>query len=343
MNNLIIKKLSDSGQFDEKFTDGLSDVLLQTEKELERTCSLENRKLEAELKRIVSSGGKRLRPILALLGYKIGKNEEYPIVPAMCGIELVHTASLIHDDVVDKAQLRRGVPTINSECGDSFAVQAGDYLLAKAVPLLNVYENLDFDDFFAETARGMCLAEFSQIDSLFKCDERSLEKYFLQIKRKTAGLIASAVSVGAAAAKADQKTVDVLKLYGEKIGFAFQIKDDVLDYADNKAFGKKSGQDIKRGIFTLPLLYALNAANARKNSEKGIANKMRNIASSANKTNEEIKELLDFVKSTKACEMAQEDVIRFSNEAKEAIACIEDSDSKLALEIIAESLAVRSI
>lgn len=343
MNNLIVKNLSDSGWFGEKFINGLSDTVSRMEKELERLCSSENRQLDTELKRIVSGGGKRLRPILALLGYKIGKNVEYPIIPAMCGIELVHTASLIHDDVVDKAGIRRGIPTINAECGDFFAVQAGDYLLAKSVPLLKFYEGLKFDDFFADTARGMCLAEFSQIDSLFKYNEDSLEKYFRQIKRKTAQLIASSVSVGAVIAKADESTVEALRTYGEKIGYAFQIKDDVLDYANNEEFGKKSGQDLKRGIFTLPLLYALRGTQAGRCSEPGLINRMRNIAASVNKTNEDIKELFDFVKDANAAEMAQEDVLRFSSEAKDAIADIEDSDAKLALEIIAESLAVRCI
>lgn len=343
MNNLILKKLAADKRLSEKFTGGLNDTLLRMESELRQACVSKNQKLEDELVRTVTSGGKRLRPLLALLAYKLCENTEYPIVPAMCAIELVHIASLIHDDIVDKAVVRRGVPTISAACGEYFAVQAGDYLLAKSAPLVKLYKGLEFDDFFADTAREMCLAEFSQIDSLFKYNEGSLERYFLQIKRKTAGFMASAVAAGAVIAKADEKTTEALKSYGEKLGLAFQIKDDVLDYDPTEDFGKKSGQDLKRGIFTLPLLYALRGVEAGAQADAGLINKMRSIAASVNKTNDDIRVLLNFVRFTDAAKEAQNDVIRLSFEAKNALSDIKDCEAKTALEILAESLAVRSV
>lgn len=172
----------------------------------------------------------------------------------MCMLELMHTASLIHDDVVDSADKRRNVPTITATSGRQAAVQCGDYLLAKAMERLSLYRGSGINETLAQVSSEMCFGEFYQQRTLFSLHAQTLETYYDQIRRKTACLLPASCYTGALSGRVSQEKAGYLAKYGEYLGLAFQIKDDILDFCADPGFGKKAGQDLRNGIFTLPIL-----------------------------------------------------------------------------------------
>lgn len=210
--------------------------------------------LRQGLERVTLSGGKRLRPMLACCAWSM-TGREREILPLMCMLETMHTASLIHDDVVDGAKMRRGVATINTEKGDDAAVRSGDYLLSKAMELLKVYRGTGINEALSRVSQEMCLGELDQRAGRFKPGETTREDYFLRIRRKTAYLMRESCRCGALAGGADEKTLECLADYGEMLGIAFQIRDDLGDIMDLDG-GKTPLMDLRCGIATLPLIIA---------------------------------------------------------------------------------------
>lgn len=279
--------------------------------------------------RVVSAGGKRLRPILALLCSKLDQSNDKNIVPLMYMLELMHTASLIHDDVVDNAKLRRGCPTINNTSGVSAAVQSGDYLLAKAMESLSVYRGSGINEELADVSAQMCLGELEQLRIRFKTHEQNRELYFLQIRRKTASLIAASCYTGALAAGMNASKACALKKYGELLGLAFQLRDDLMDFYDMGVTGKAPGQDLKNGIYTLPVLYLL---------EQGVPNNIRHLLEYKEKNKQQIQNLVDFIKRTNALNEAEKHIRLIVNEAVVALSGFPDSQEKTALTDLAVSI-----
>ncbi len=207
---------------------------------------------------LVAAGGKRLRPAFVLLSGRLFDGSLDRLVPLAAAIELIHMASLVHDDVIDEADLRRKLPTVRAEWGDMAALCTGSYLLAQALAIIARYGNEQICRVLAEVSMSMCHGEIEQIESAGRTDQ-SVRTYLRRIKRKTALLISACCLIGALDGGADRASARHVQQYGYYLGMAFQITDDILDFESSEdVFGKPVGNDFRQGIFTLPVIYALH-------------------------------------------------------------------------------------
>ena len=203
---------------------------------------------------IVGGLGKGIRPALTLLSGKFGNNDLEKLIPMASAVELLHVASLVHDDTIDKAPLRRGVPTLHSVWGDGAATIAGDYLFAKSAELAAEPGNLRVVRLFARTLMDLAKGELEETISAFNW-RQSREDYFRRITGKTAVLFCMATKSGAILSDCDENTIQALKNYGYSLGLAFQVVDDILDFTgDESVMGKPVGDDLMRGVLTLPAI-----------------------------------------------------------------------------------------
>lgn len=204
---------------------------------------------------IVNSGGKRLRPALTLLAGKLHNSCNLDsLVPVATGVELLHTATLVHDDTIDLAPRRRGKPTTASIWGWSIATLAGDYLFSKAAELVSVACNIRADRLFAQTLTALCTGELEQSFSSFDPNQ-TRQSYFRRIGNKTASLFSMATESGGIVAGASEEAVQALRSYGYNLGMAFQIVDDILDFtAGEEELGKPVANDLLQGNLTLPAI-----------------------------------------------------------------------------------------
>ena len=206
------------------------------------------------LQHVLAGGGKRLRPAIALLAGRFGEYRPALLVPLAASIELLHTATLVHDDVIDESDTRRGRPTTNSRQHNAAAVMLGDYMFAHAAELICRTESLDVVKLFSRTLMAMASSELAQDLSAYQYSPDTLN-YFGRISGKTASLFATSAEGGALAAGAPEAWVLALRDYGENVGMAFQIVDDVLDFeGDETELGKPAGSDLMQGTLTLPAL-----------------------------------------------------------------------------------------
>ena len=239
---------------------------------------------------IVRRKGKQMRPMFVFLVAKMVSNGDFNerTYRGASVIELIHTATLVHDDVVDDSNRRRGFFSINALWKNKIAVLVGDFLLSKGL-LLSI-DNDDFDllKLISIAVREMSEGELLQIEKARKLDITETV-YFEIIRQKTATLIAACTGIGAASVGAEQEEIDRMRKFGEYIGIAFQIKDDLFDYTDAK-IGKPTGIDIKEQKMTLPLIYALN--NCTEKEKKWLINSVKNH----NKDKKRVKEIITFVK-----------------------------------------------
>lgn len=200
----------------------------------------------------LQQGGKRLRPALTLLAGKFGDYAPSRLIPMATAIELLHTATLVHDDIVDKSALRRGRPTISRAWGENTALLLGDYLFARAGKLVTSTGNLRAVDLFSQTLMTISAGELKQTGTAFDL-KTARQEYFDWISSKTACLFAAATESGAILAQSPESTITALREYGHNFGIAFQIIDDVLDFTgEEKELGKPVGSDLSEGIATLP-------------------------------------------------------------------------------------------
>lgn len=324
-----VKKQLNSSTFD-----AMQSALKEMEGQLKTLCRSDQLEMSKNLERVVMAGGKRLRPSLAWTCHQIGDGKKMEIIPLMCMLELMHTASLIHDDVVDDATTRRGVDTIHTTIGRHGAVQCGDFLLARAMEYLHLYRGTGINEALAEISLQMCLGEFQQMEHLYDRNKQTMENYFQQIKRKTAYLLATSCYCGGIAGGLEKDACEALRNYGEQIGIAFQLKDDILDFTGDKKFGKQIGQDLKRGIFTYPVLYAL------KNNPDA---KMEQLVQKQDKTETEIETLVQYVHDSKGVEQTEFQIRVLSHEAIRALDVIPDCEGKRALIQMAKTLVKRTV
>lgn len=200
-------------------------------------------------------GGKRLRPLLVMLSSSFYPAQEEMRIQVATAVELIHTASLIHDDVIDGASIRRGEDTINARWDNKVAVLTGDHLFARAFQLLTTGENQTLLPMMTQTISLMCTGEVDQL--LQNGMIRDEEKYLDQIEKKTASLLAASCYLGGSISTMPGDEVKRLYRYGRYLGFGFQIMDDIFDLVGSKKLGKDAGSDLQEGIFTLPLIYLL--------------------------------------------------------------------------------------
>ena len=258
---------------------------------------------------IVNRKGKQMRPMFVFLVAKMINNGEVSerSYRGASVIELIHTATLVHDDVVDDSNRRRGFFSINALWKNKIAVLIGDYLLSKGL-LLSI-DNNDFDllKIISVAVREMSEGELLQIEKARQLDITE-DVYYEIIRQKTATLIAACCSLGAASVKPNSPDVETMRKFGELIGMAFQIKDDLFDYGD-EAIGKPTGIDIKEQKMTLPLIHVLN--NCSKTKKKLLINSIKNH----NKDKQRVKEVIVFVKTKGGLDYAVTKMLEFKNEA----------------------------
>ena len=274
---------------------------------------------------IVKRKGKQLRPMFVFLAAKTCGEMNDASYRAASLIELLHTATLVHDDVVDDAQMRRGFFSINAIWKNKIAVLVGDYLLSRGL-LLSV-DNKDFRTLgiVSNAVKEMSEGELLQIEKARKLDVDE-QIYFEIIRQKTAVLIASCCACGAASVGSDDKTIEQMRLFGEQTGIAFQIKDDLFDFGTGNGIGKPTGNDIKEKKFTLPLIYALR--NASFFDKRSIINTIKNNKEEKNK----IAKVTDFVLNSGGIEYATKKMNEHKDKALELLSSFKTNESKNALE-----------
>jgi geranylgeranyl pyrophosphate synthase len=205
----------------------------------------------------LKSGGKRIRPALVLLSGKFYHYDPNYLLPMATAVEVLHTATLVHDDVVDNSLVRRGYPTVNKVWGEDKAILLGDYLLAKSQELVAETQNLRVVRLFAQTFMALSGGELNQAFNPFNL-EQTRQQYRQRISAKTASLISLATESGAILSQAPEGSVEALKQYGHNLGIAFQIVDDILDFiGTEEEMGKPTGSDLAQGTLTLPAMFLL--------------------------------------------------------------------------------------
>ena len=284
---------------------------------------------------IVNRKGKQMRPMFVFLAAKLLNNGEVNerTYRGASVIELIHTATLVHDDVVDESNKRRGFFSINALWKNKIAVLVGDYLLSKGL-LLSI-DNGDFDllRIISVAVREMSEGELLQIEKARRLDITE-EVYYDIIRQKTATLIAACCSLGACSVKPESEDVETFRRFGELCGMAFQIKDDLFDYG-NESIGKPTGIDIKEQKMTLPLIYALN--NCTKKEKRWIINSIKNH----NKDKKRVKEVIAFVKKTGGLDYAVAKMLAYKDEALELLMSYPESEYRSALELMVNYVVER--
>ena len=231
----------------------VADDLGFVEDTLELVIRSEFKPLELMLRHVLQRSGKRLRPAIALLGGVFGDYDLDRQIPLAASIELLHTATLVHDDVIDVASTRRGLATANSQFGNAASVRLGDYMFAHAAELIARTGNVEVIRLFAMTLMTMATGELNQDISAYDTASGNLRDYYRRIDGKTASLFATAAGGGGMIARCDAATVAALRAYGHAVGMAFQIVDDILDFSGDAAeLGKPVGGDLRSGTLTLP-------------------------------------------------------------------------------------------
>lgn len=289
----------------------LQEELTIFDKYLRESVKNNDSRLTEMISHIFNSNGKRLRPTLVLMTARVcGK-----IVPetyyGAVTIELLHTATLVHDDVIDRSDLRRGKSSMNAVYDNTRAVLVGDYLLSTALAESVKTKNLEIIRLISELGQKLASGELTQLSL---ADEVIIDEdaYFSVIDKKTASLIRASLAIGAITGGADKEIISQFNIIGGILGVCFQIKDDIFDYY-NLDVGKPTGKDIREGKITLPLIYALKNAPESKSAE------MINILKSKNYSDRNINILLDFAKEYKGIDEAYKKMYLLLDEAEEII------------------------
>ncbi|MFC0523152.1 heptaprenyl diphosphate synthase component II [Pontibacillus salicampi] len=235
----------------------LKNDINKIEQALNETIQAEHPVLREASTQLLQAGGKRIRPVFVLLSGKFGDYDIDRMKHAAVSLELIHMASLVHDDVIDDAEIRRGQPTIKSKWDNRIAMYTGDYIFARALEYLSNLEKPRAHQILSETIVELCIGEIEQIKDKFNWDQ-NLRTYLRRIQRKTALLIAVSCRLGAVAANVSPEIERALFKYGYYVGMSYQIIDDVLDFtATEEELGKPAGSDVMQGNITLPVLYAM--------------------------------------------------------------------------------------
>ncbi len=285
---------------------------------------------------IIRRKGKQMRPMFVFLTAKMlsGEVSERTYRGASI-IELIHTATLVHDDVVDDSNMRRGFFSINALWKNKIAVLVGDFLLSKGMLLSIDHGDFDILRLVSDAIKNMSEGELLQIEKARLLDITN-EVYYEIIRNKTASLIAACTAIGAVSIGADEETVKEMHELGELAGMAFQIKDDLFDYTEDK-IGKPTGIDIKEQKMTLPLIFALNQADEEKKKW------MIRIVKKYNKDKKKVRELIDYVKTSGGLEYAESKMVEFRDRAMNILSGFPDNEYRHSLEELINYVVNRKI
>lgn len=283
---------------------------------------------------IINSGGKRLRPLFLLVSADLAGYREYKRVIMAAVIEALHTASLLHDDVVDEAELRRGKVSANRIWGNQVTILLGDYLYAKALHISVSQESLQIMEALSWATSQMAEGEILQ---LMKAGDPTItfNEYIKIITGKTAGLIRASCRIAGILAKLPEQKIQALTEFGHKIGIAFQMVDDILDYvADESELGKKLGKDLMEGKITLPLIELIKKAKEKE--------EIINIIESDSFSEESLLRILNYLRQYNCIESSMEIVKNYINKAKKALEIFPDSEARQRLFRIGDYILLRS-
>lgn len=273
---------------------------------------------------IVKRKGKQMRPMFVFLVAKMLSDTKDSTYRAAVLIELLHTATLVHDDVVDDAEKRRGFFSINALWKNKIAVLVGDYLLSRGLLLAVKHKDYNLLEITSNSVQEMSEGELLQIEKARKLDITE-EVYFDIIRKKTASLIASCCAAGAASVSDDKALIEKLRLFGETVGIAFQIRDDLFDYGTDQDIGKPTGIDIKEKKMTLPLIYALN--NCDRSEKRFIINTIKN-----HNTNEQrVAEVVDLVRRKGGIDYTVKRMNAYRDKALEMLSTYPENEARKSL------------
>jgi len=301
------------------------------------SCMQSDNALLQEVLKVVSARmGKMMRPMLTLLSAKLlGKVNERTLTTAVA-LELLHTATLIHDDVVDESDERRGQSSVNTLYDNKVAVLVGDFILALSLQNVARVGSPRLMGVVSETSQMLSSGELLQQKSVHN-QEISEDVYFRIIREKTAVLFSACAQAGAMSVTSDEMAIETLRKFGEIAGICFQIRDDIFDYFDNRNIGKPTGNDMKEGKLTLPVIYALNTTQDATMCR--IAKAVKNFEA----TDAEIAQLVAFTKANGGIEYACEQMQKYADKAKSLLDSFPDSEVKQALLQYVDFVAQRTI
>ena len=300
----------------------VQDDLVQFESALMNTLHSDIPLAEQVIRYIANKQGKRLRPILVFLTARLHGGTTLKTLQSSIVIEMLHTATLVHDDVVDDSSLRRGSPTVNNIWDNKISVLVGDFLFSKTLTsMLNIH---DFQalSIFSETARQITEGELLQIemDHDFEMDEST---YFDLISKKTASLFSASCQLGVLSVKEDERDRHIMRDFGHHLGMAFQIKDDLLDYTGTEStLGKPTGNDIRENKITLPLIHALSQAR------EDIKKQVMEILHKDDKKDSDIRSVVSFVQRSKGVEYALGIARKYARDALALLSSYPSTDYK---------------
>jgi len=285
---------------------------------------------------LFEAGGKRIRPALVLLAAKCGAYDLGKLTPAAMAVELIHAATLVHDDVIDRAEVRRGRPTVAAKLGDEAAIVVGDFYFAKA------YEQAAFTDspeavaILARAVMDICAGEVRQQAIRFRYDT-DVDEYMRRIEAKTATLLAACCDIGALLGGLDDRKRSAVRAYGRLLGLAFQIADDVLDYESSEyEIGKPIGHDIAEGFATLPLMMAIEDGNVARTLEKL-------LESHRELTGSEAHEVVELVRASQGPARAIERARELASQARHQLESLGGGDAQVALAALTTYVVSRKL
>jgi geranylgeranyl pyrophosphate synthase len=320
------------------FATMLPDLQL-VEERLEQAAQVEFPAVSELVLGLVRAGGKRLRPLVLLLAARAFDFDREPLITAGAGVELLHTASLVHDDTVDRAALRRGRPTLNSVLSSGAVILLGDYLFAQSAMLAAATERPRVVSIFASTLADICDGQLREMFVAHRL-EQTREEYERRIFGKTASLFAGAAEMGAIIGSAPESAVQALRRYGADVGMAFQIVDDVLDFREGtQQLGKPAGHDLTQGTITLPaIIYASGLSQSSSAFDR-----LSGVASGDIEDASEIARVVQDIRESGAIDEALDEAERFAARAKVHAAAVPDADTRDMLAEVADFICDRSL
>ncbi len=311
----------------------INDELAIVEQKLITSIHTDLTLLDQASTHLVKAGGKRLRPAFTLLSAKMFAESLDDVIPLAVALELIHMATLVHDDVIDNSNLRRGIETVKSGWGNRVSIYAGNYVFAKSLSLVALYQRSDIIEVLAEASMRICEGEIRQMYSCYDVNQ-GLKDYMRRIECKTALLISVSCQLGAMVINAGPAEIQALKRYGYYLGMAFQVTDDILDFvATEEILGKPVGSDIRQGVITLPAIYAM------KYDPRG--EELKELLSSPEKCSQRAEDIINIVTQSDGIDYAYQVSCKFTEMATKQLQFLPDVPVRHSMEDIAKFISGR--
>lgn len=337
MNSLGVRSGTGSGLLVDERVDALLQGDLEgVEDRLRMTVSSADPMVAEAARHLVDAGGKRFRPMLVVVTGRFGDPDPERLIDAAAVMELTHLATLYHDDVMDEAQMRRGAPSANARWGNLLAILVGDFLFARAAELA---ANLGTEAVRLQARTFARLVHGQIAETIGPRDADPIEHHLRVLAEKTGSLIATSSRIGGMVGGVSGRSLDALSEYGERIGIAFQLSDDLLDIASDAAqSGKTPGTDLREGVPTLPVLYALADEDASPDAVR-----LREILSAGPVTDDDLHaEALTLLRNSAALKRARQTVHGYADKARDALSALPDVPARAALATMCDAVADRS-